>query len=645
MTVLTVIVTGLMTTVSTSAASDPTDYNWQEEIKQVFGLSSENVEEGRLGFFLEENCPLFIEKYSTCFGNNPASPYGMYEFSDFSNPEDVYRWRLAENQAVMFLGLTPPDGRYYSFQSYPFSRHRDNLRLEHPQSGECQDGWCCGNACDYGWFCDEWGTDGSCLAERRQLVGMMGLNLNHLELLTDGGDEDSFGKFTVVITTANQEVEQHIRQLLPNRLAELGLSPNIINVESVPCAQAGEGGACDDSDPRNLVLGSEPEADDFIMAFRVAITESLSSKQAYLEDPPVSVLRVTFPDLAGTFTPYPLAEVPPSPDPNLYNELPYEDALRWLALTMRDTYAPGGRILAFRGGGRGYYDCLREELTCFAASEDAYYTKGPDIPKACAGQDHSVFVVGVNHSQVAPYSYSSLSIRDSDERHEIGFFQDIPYVIPNYPGEPLPMEEEIPPYLEGSVEYFLPRAQHQRPDALEGKLSKLYVAEVSPSCDPATNPHCLRFLVEELAGENLGFQERTYLNTVAGTGAWSENFILSRVIVSEACKACINNDPSGDADGDGVCDIDDVCPGFNDNLDRDGDGVPNGCDMLPGCNDNADLDGDSITINLPDYAMYAEDFDCTSGCTADINGDGKTNLVDLKLLAADWLCGGRTLMD
>ncbi len=624
-----------------STTSETVDCNWPEEIRLVFGLEPNNVEEGRMGFFLEKNCPEYIEKYGTCFGNNPASPYGTYELGDFSALEDVYRWRLAENQAVLFIGLTPPPGRYYSFQSYPYSRHRDNVRLEHPQL-RCQDAWCCDYECDKGWFCDEWAKDGTCLAERRQLAGMMGLNLNHLELITDAGDEYSFDKFTVVVTTANRVVEQHIRTLLPERLAELGLSPNIINIDPVPCAQAAGDGTCDDSDPRNLVLGSEPNSDDFIMGLRISITESLSAQEAYLEDPPATVLRVTFPGLTGIFSPYPWAQEPELPDPNVYNELPYIDALQWLAVNMRNTYAPEGAILAFNTGGDDYYSCLKKEGPCYVGSEDAYYSKGPDIPKNCVGPDRSVYVVGVNHSRVGPYSYSSLSIREPDDRHEIGYFADIPYVIPNYPEEPPPEEGEVPPYLEGSVEYFLPRDQYPPPNDIDGKLARLYVAEISTSCDPNTNPHCLELLVDNLTGEKLGFQERIYLNTVAGTGAWSENFILSRVIVSKACKDCINNDPAGDTDGDGVCDIDDICPGFDDNLDHDGDGVPNGCDVLPGCNDNADLNSDS-NINLPDYAMFAEDFDCTSSCIADVNGDGKTDLLDLRILANDWLCRIRPL--
>lgn len=33
-----------------------------------------------------------------------------------------------------------------------------------------------------------------------------------------------------------------------------------------------------------------------------------------------------------------------------------------------------------------------------------------------------------------------------------------------------------------------------------------------------------------------------------------------------------------DSDGDGVCDADDACPGFDDSIDTDGDGIPDGCD-------------------------------------------------------------------
>lgn len=43
----------------------------------------------------------------------------------------------------------------------PYSRHRDNVRLEHDQNDlRCEDAWCCDYECEYGWFCDEWSGDG-----------------------------------------------------------------------------------------------------------------------------------------------------------------------------------------------------------------------------------------------------------------------------------------------------------------------------------------------------------------------------------------------------------------------------------------------------------------------------------------------------
>ena len=49
-----------------------------------------------------------------------------------------------------------------------------------------------------------------------------------------------------------------------------------------------------------------------------------------------------------------------------------------------------------------------------------------------------------------------------------------------------------------------------------------------------------------------------------------------------------------DDDSDGVCNADDVCPGFDDNVDTDNDTVPDGCDLCPGFNDLTDFDGDGV---------------------------------------------------
>jgi hypothetical protein len=95
-----------------------------------------------------------------------------------------------------------------------------------------------------------------------------------------------------------------------------------------------------------------------------------------------------------------------------------------------------------------------------------------------------------------------------------------------------------------------------------------------------------------------------------------------------------------DADGDLVPDPFDNCPDTSnpDQADTDGDEVGDECDVLEGCNDYANLYFDDI-INLSDFAVFAADFGCTSGCAGDIDGDDDTDIVDLAIIAANWLCG------
>ena len=80
-----------------------------------------------------------------------------------------------------------------------------------------------------------------------------------------------------------------------------------------------------------------------------------------------------------------------------------------------------------------------------------------------------------------------------------------------------------------------------------------------------------------------------------------------------------------DTDSDGVCDADDVCPGFDDNLDSDGDSIPDDCDS---CDNNLTgtpcNDGDECTIN--------DVYDANCGCVGtfeDSDGDGVCDLDDI----------------
>ena len=61
----------------------------------------------------------------------------------------------------------------------------------------------------------------------------------------------------------------------------------------------------------------------------------------------------------------------------------------------------------------------------------------------------------------------------------------------------------------------------------------------------------------------------------------------------------VADDGGGDADGDGVPDGDDICPGFDDAVDTDDDGIPDGCD--PDVSPDRDHDG------IPDSQDFCPD--------------------------------------
>jgi len=89
--------------------------------------------------------------------------------------------------------------------------------------------------------------------------------------------------------------------------------------------------------------------------------------------------------------------------------------------------------------------------------------------------------------------------------------------------------------------------------------------------------------------------------------------------VADFCDPCPNDDPD-DSDGDGVCDSNDICPGFDDNLDSDGDAVPDGCDVCPGGDDSIDGDGDGV-------ADFCDP--CPNDNPDDTDGDGVCDSNDI----------------
>ena len=75
--------------------------------------------------------------------------------------------------------------------------------------------------------------------------------------------------------------------------------------------------------------------------------------------------------------------------------------------------------------------------------------------------------------------------------------------------------------------------------------------------------------------------------------------------VPDGCDLCGGSDDSEDADEDGVPDGCDVCAGSDDLVDRDGDGIADGCDECPGFDDARDGDSDGVPDGCDFDASFA----------------------------------------
>ncbi len=156
-----------------------------------------------------QSTPFFIkdcETLPTCFGSNVTSPYAHWnlppgpgetrtpaEFLPPRTPDGMSpSWRLREDEAVVYLGRTPPKAAYFSYAPYVFSR-------VDPTTGE--------RVVVFASFADA---------------------LNLANVGTAGGDP--FGADIAILFTADRTMEE----LLRRKLIESGVAGEAINTMAVP---------------------------------------------------------------------------------------------------------------------------------------------------------------------------------------------------------------------------------------------------------------------------------------------------------------------------------------------------------------------------------------------------------------------------
>jgi hypothetical protein len=107
-------------------------------------------------------------------------------------------------------------------------------------------------------------------------------------------------------------------------------------------------------------------------------------------------------------------------------------------------------------------------------------------------------------------------------------------------------------------------------------------------------------------------------------------FLLTILLLAAACPPAPPGDDDGcpDADGDGVCDAEDLCPGADDSQDADGDSVPDACDLCGAGDDSADADEDGVADACDlcpgaDDSLDADGDSVPDGCDRCADGDDR----------------------
>jgi hypothetical protein len=170
-------------------------------------------------------------------GNNAGNPYqtvifpsvpgqSSHPFSDINGWSILYR--LRPDEAMVYVGATPPECAYFSYQTFMYSHY-------YPGDGKS-----------------------------KKVFANVGDTINLLTANTNGTKASPFGKAVVIISTADREVNDRI-----SKAAKAANYPSgILNTEALPYPL--------------LRMGWDNESDIYAFAQRVALFKDEKTQSAYV---------------------------------------------------------------------------------------------------------------------------------------------------------------------------------------------------------------------------------------------------------------------------------------------------------------------------------------------------------------------------
>ena len=345
----------------------------------------------------------------SCYANNASTRYGFFALppapgqsatvknpyaewftENASLPRDwSFAWRLRPDEAVVFIGKTPPKVEYFGFTAYLYDRYVAGLGT----GGDCT-------------YVDDQGAHSrpqpASVQNRFPVFASLGDTINQETIDLAGGRQAPFQKNVAVVVAADQNVLRQVK----HSLEAADYPAESINVMALP--------------PALVRLGADSQNDSFLILLRVTPGADNDVDSYYSQ--PMTVLRVT------PSAPVPAPRLAPLPPPKL--------RVRGKGKTEADLEAQvdalGSAIAAYYAG-LGYkaapvkmailpdgFNCISNMQNCLADNRDTIYVSPaydiiggqllPEQPSLLLGPDEFLVAYGVRHPSVGKALYSNISI-------------------------------------------------------------------------------------------------------------------------------------------------------------------------------------------------------------------------------------------
>jgi hypothetical protein len=460
-----------------------------QAFKQTLEQDGFTVQQGRIGYLD------IIKLYDTgvlpsAYGNNPSTKYLTYfvpPAPGHTVPELFSRitkalgmgqdtsafWTLGPDEAIVFIGRTPPECRYFSFDHYLLSRTYGN--------------------------------------EARWIFANLADTVNNLVINTKGTPNGTagnpFNQTTVIVATADRGIDQRIQAAAIGA----GYSSEIFNTQVFPSSM--------------LNMSLEDSSDNFLILIRPALYKDKQAGNDYLNNTPATVFRIT-PNESTKLDPYDYPKLRVRGTGT--TELDLMDDLEKLRTAILDKYNGSNATelptsIAVPMGS----DAIQRGIDAVGPNNDAFYlwsanqtvsSKTPPFPNlslyydflrnpaVTLGDDANEFIIvyGVNHVATGKATYSNFAVYGADVWNGVGAIED--------------------PVFNGTAEEYLP----DNPNA-----KYLYVYKIARNC--SGDPHC--FAVPTGPGaygialdQPLMIAWRSYLEKSTKTGPSSSEMVYDRAI-------------------------------------------------------------------------------------------------------------------